>query len=88
LKLLDDTSSELVDDTLYIQIIGSLMYLMNTRLDVCFAVNTLSQYMVKLISVHLLATKHVMRILKGTFDYGLYYTGYHDFRLYGYTDLD
>jgi hypothetical protein len=38
--------------------------------------------------VHLVATKHVMRYLKGTLDYGLCYTGDHDFRLYGYTDLD
>jgi hypothetical protein len=42
LKLLVDTSSELVDATLYKQtIIGSLMYLMNTRPDICFVVNTL-----------------------------------------------
>jgi hypothetical protein len=42
LKLLVDTSSELVDAALYIQIIGSLMYLMNTRTYICFVVNTLS----------------------------------------------
>jgi hypothetical protein len=42
LKLLVDTSSELVDATLYKQIIGSLMYLTNTRPDICFVVNTLS----------------------------------------------
>jgi hypothetical protein len=47
LKLLVDTSSELVDATLYRQIIGSLMYLTNTRPDICFDVNTLSQYLVE-----------------------------------------
>jgi hypothetical protein len=36
LKLLVDTSSELVDATLYRQIIGSLMYLTNNRPDICF----------------------------------------------------
>lgn len=41
-KLLSDTSSDIVDATLFRQMIGSLMYLMNTRLDICFAVNTLS----------------------------------------------
>ena len=41
LKLLADDSLELVDVTQYRQIIGSLMYLTNTRPDSCFAVNTL-----------------------------------------------
>jgi hypothetical protein len=35
-KLLVDTSSELIDATLYRQIIGSLMYLTNTRTDIVF----------------------------------------------------
>jgi hypothetical protein len=74
LKLLVDTSSELVDATLYKHIIGSLMYLTNTRPNICFAVNTLSQY--------------VMRYLKGTLEYGFCYTRDHDFRLFGYTDSD
>ena len=33
---------ELVDPTLYRQLIGSLMYLVNSRTDLCFAVNTLN----------------------------------------------
>ena len=45
LKLLCDTSLEIVDAILYIKMIGSLMYLMNTIPNVFFAVNTLSQYM-------------------------------------------
>jgi hypothetical protein len=79
LKLLVDTSSELVDATLYRQITGSLMYLTNSRPDICFVVNTLSQYLVDPRHVHLVALKHVMRYLKGTLDYGLCYTGDHDF---------
>jgi hypothetical protein len=42
LKLLVDTSSDLIDATLYRQIIESLMYLTNTRPDIFFAANTLS----------------------------------------------
>jgi hypothetical protein len=42
LKLLVDTSSKLVDAMLYRQIIGSLIYLMNTGPNICFIVNTLS----------------------------------------------
>jgi hypothetical protein len=88
LKLLVDTSSELIDATLYRQIIGSLMYLTNTRPDICFSMNTLSQFLVEPRHVHLVATKHVMRYLKGTIDCGLSYDGDHDFTLSGYTDSD
>ena len=78
LKLLVDDSSELVDVTQYKQIIGSLMYLTNTKLGICFAVNTLSQYLVQPRWVHLIAAKHVMRYLKGAIDFVLYYDGNHD----------
>jgi hypothetical protein len=88
LKLLVDTSSELVDATLYRQIIGSLMYLMNTRPDICFVVNTLSQFLVEPRRVHIVAAKHMMRYLKCTLDFGLSYNGDQDFRLSGYTNLD
>jgi hypothetical protein len=86
LKLLVETSSELIDATLYRQIIGSLMYLTNTRPEICFAMNSLSQFMVEPRHVHLVAAKHVMRYLKGTIDCGLSYDGDHDFTLSGYTD--
>jgi hypothetical protein len=88
LKLLVDTSSELIDATLYRQIIGSLMYLTNTRPNICFVVNTFSQFLVEPRHVHLVVAKHVMRYLKGTIDCGLSYDGDHDFTLSGYTDAD
>ena len=86
LKLLSDTSSETVDDTIYRQMIDSLTYLTNTRLDICFAVNTLRQYMVELRRVHLFAAKHVMRYLKGTIDYGLKYASDREISLQGFID--
>ena len=46
-KKLHASEGELVDPTLYRQLIGSLMYLVNTRPNLCFAVNTLSQFMVE-----------------------------------------
>jgi hypothetical protein len=47
LNLLADTSLELVDATLYKQSIGSLMYMTNTRPNLCFVMNTLTQYPVE-----------------------------------------
>ena len=64
------------------------MYLTNTRPNICFVVNTLSQYLVQPRRVHLVAAKHVMRYLKGTIEFGLYYYGSHEYRLYRYTDAD
>ena len=88
LKLLNDDTSEAVDAMLYRQIIGSLMYLTNTRPDICFAVNTLSQYMVNHKQIHLIGAKHVMRYLKGTLDYGLKYTSSREIKLHRYADSD
>ena len=51
-KKLHASEGELVDPTFYRQLIGSLMYLVNTRPDMSFAVNTLSQFMVELRRVH------------------------------------
>jgi hypothetical protein len=64
------------------------MYLMNTRPDIFFAVNNLSQFLVEPSHVHLVVAKHVMRYLKGTIDCGLSYDGDHDFTLSGCTDAD
>ena len=68
--------------------VGSLMYLTNKRPDICFVVNTMSQYMEQPRQVHLVASKHVIRYLKGTLDFGLRYVTDHEFGLYGYSDSD
>jgi hypothetical protein len=73
LRKLNASEDELVDPTLYKQLIRSLMYLVNTRPDICFAMNTLSQFMVEPRRVHWVATKHVLRYLHGTVDFGLRY---------------
>jgi hypothetical protein len=39
MKLLSESSSDLVDPTMYKQLIGSLMYLVDTRPNICFVVN-------------------------------------------------
>jgi hypothetical protein len=65
------------------QVIGSLIYLTNTRPYICFFVNTLSQYMVEKRPVYLVAENHVLRYLKGTMDYGLWYGSDHE----GFLDL-
>ena len=88
MKLLSDASSETVDATMYHQMIGSLMYLTNTRPYICFAVNTLSQFLTDTRHVHLIAAKHILRCLRGTVDYGLKNEVNQKIKLEGYVDLD
>ena len=61
LKLLSVASSESVDAMKYRQMIGSLMYLTNTRPDICFVVNTVSQFLMYPKHVHLIVAKHILR---------------------------
>jgi hypothetical protein len=63
-KKLHASKSELVDSTLYHQLIGSLMYLVDNMPDICFAVNILSQFMVESRRVHWVVAKHVLRYLQ------------------------
>jgi len=86
LKLLSDSSLDLVDPTMYRQLIGSLMYLVNTRLNICFVVNILSQYMVDPRHVHWMVEKHVLRYLHGIVVYGLRYVSNGDVKMQGYID--
>ena len=71
----------------YRQLIGALMFLVNSRPDICFAVNTLSQYMVKPHHIHWIGAKNLLRYLRGTTTHGLRYT-VGDVRLHGYSDAD
>jgi hypothetical protein len=87
-KKLSVSDIQLMDATVYRQLIGSLMYLVNTRPDICFSVNTLSQYMVEPRSVHMVGAKHVLRYVAGTVDYGLDYVKGDGVSLVGYTDSD
>ena len=85
LKLLTD---EAVDATMYHQMIGSLMYLTNMRLDICFSVNTLSQFLTDLRHVHLIATKHILRSLRGIVYYAIKYKENQKINLECYVDSD
>jgi hypothetical protein len=77
-----------VDPSLYRQLIGSLMYLINTRPYICFVVNTLSQFQVEPRQEHSIAAKHVLRYICGTINYGLRYATSNDIQLHGFTNSD
>jgi hypothetical protein len=82
------SNSELIDPTMYRQLIGSLMYLVNIKPNICYVVSALSQFMSQLRQLHWVAAKHVLRYLRGTVGYGLRYASSIDMRLQGYADCD
>ena len=89
-KLKESTSnSDMIDPTMYRQLIGSLMYLTYTRQDMCFDVNTLSQFMSDPRQIHWVFAKHVLIYLHGIIvGYGLRYASGCDMTLQGFSDLD
>eukprot|EP00253_Pinus_taeda_P011698 PITA_11698 len=88
LKLSAQSSSPPVDETLFRQLVGSLIYLTATRPDISFAVSYISRFMSVPKTDHWIAAKRVLRYVRGTSDYGLLYTRTFDPILSGYTDSD
>eukprot|EP00253_Pinus_taeda_P034522 PITA_34522 len=87
-KKIDASEDKEVDPTFYRQLIGSLMYLVNTRPDIFFAVNTLSQFMVESKRVHWAVARRILRYVRGTIGYGLKYSRRADISLNGFIDAD
>ncbi|KAJ8766885.1 hypothetical protein K2173_009229 [Erythroxylum novogranatense] len=87
-KLMKDVAGDAVDKTYYKQIVGSLMYLTATRPDMMFVVSLISRYMENPTQFHLQVAKRVLRYLKGTTEFGIFYKKGGDNDLITYTDND
>lgn len=88
LKRLRCSESSPVDPSRYRQLIGSLMYLVNTCPNICFVVNILSQFQVESKYDHWIAAKHILRYLRGTINYCTKYDRRNNVQLIGYIDSD
>ena len=62
-----------VSPTLYRSIIGSLLYLTASRLDIAFSVGVCGRYQVAPKESHLTTMKRIIRYVNRTPDYGLWY---------------
>ena len=63
------------------------MCLMNTRIDTCFAMKNMSQFLMDMRHAHLVA-KHAVRYLKGIVEYRLKYDMNQKTNLHGHVDSD
>ena len=81
-----DASGNMVDQKLYRSMIGSLLYVTASRLDVMFSVCMCARFQSSPRESHLKATKRILRYLKHTQDVGLWYPKGSSFELIGYSD--
>jgi chaperone required for assembly of F1-ATPase len=88
LKLYIPDDSNLVDVTLYRQLVEILIYLTTTQIDIFFEVSMISRFITEPKELHWKLVKRILRYLRSTIGYGLVYRSIEDFRLIGYTDSD
>ncbi|XP_039006133.1 secreted RxLR effector protein 161-like [Hibiscus syriacus] len=87
-KLSVNSTREQVNPTLFKSIVGSLRYLTITRPDIIYAVGLVSRFMEHPKQDHWSAAKRILRYVKGTTGYGLFYTHSENSKLVGYSDSD
>jgi hypothetical protein len=63
-----------VDSTLYHQLVGSLLYLTHTRLDLSFDVGIISRYMQTPHEIHWKADKRILLYVCGTIQFEIHYS--------------
>ena len=73
LNLTKDDDSKEVDQTLYRSMIGKLQYVVHTRPNIALAVDIVARFSKKTRENHMMTVKRILRYLKGTKDYGLWY---------------
>ena len=76
------------DATRYRQLVGSLIYLTITRLDISHVVGMVSKFMNAPRFVHYVAILWILQYVKGTLYHGLYYSSRSALELHAYSDAD
>lgn len=78
----------LPNPTTYRSAIGGLQYLTNTRPDISYIVNKLSQFLQFPTTIHWQAVKRVLRYLKGTLSHGLSILKSNTLQIIAFSDVD
>ena len=88
LKLSKEEDGACVDSSLFKRLVGSLVYLTTTRLDIMYGVSLISRFMESSKDSHCKAGKRILRYVSVTKDIDILYSTSDDFSLIGYTDSD
>ncbi|XP_068644659.1 uncharacterized mitochondrial protein AtMg00810-like [Aristolochia californica] len=82
------SSGEDVDIDKYKKLVGKLIYLTVTKLDISYAVGVVSQYMHKTQLTHWQALERILKYLKGSSGKGLLYKNHGHFNIEGFLHTD
>nr|GEV88717.1 hypothetical protein [Tanacetum cinerariifolium] len=83
-----DLSGTLIDQMKYRSMVGALMYLTASRLDIVHATRYCARYQAKPTEKHLTVVKQIFRYLKDTIHIGLWYPKDTSFELTAFSDSD
>ena len=87
-KLTVDLLGKSVDSSLFRNMIGSLFYLTNSRPDISYSVGVCPRYQVNPKESHMIALRRIIKNVKTTSDFGVWYNKDTDNVLAGYFDAD
>ena len=87
-KLEEAGSSLMVNNTLYRQLIGCLLYLTHTRTNLYYAVSVALRYMDQPHEIHWRASKRILNFVQGTRTHWIFYKAKSNLDLIGFTDSD
>ncbi|XP_062100142.1 uncharacterized mitochondrial protein AtMg00810-like [Humulus lupulus] len=87
-KLTKDENSVKVDPTLYRSMIGSLLYLTTSRIDIRYNVGVCARYQGNLMESHVTVVKRIIRYVNGTLECGMWYSKETNFNLVCFSDAD
>jgi hypothetical protein len=87
-KLEDGRETPLVDNTLYIQLVGRFLYLTHSIPDLSYAVGTVSRFMQDLHELHWKDAKCILRYVEGTITFEIHYAAYSTLDLIGFMNFN
>lgn len=70
-KLVKDEDGKAADTTTFKKMVGSLLYLLATRVDMEFSMCLVDRYMERPTKMYVIVVKRIMRYLQDTLDLGI-----------------
>jgi hypothetical protein len=87
-RLEDGGDTPLVENTLYRQLVGILLYLTHSRPDLSYAVESVFRFMQESHEIHWKDAKCILQYIKGTINFGIHYAEEYTLDLIRFTNFD